>query len=183
MRLFLALVTSMIFTGCTYEGLGLKVEDTPESDVKETVIIQEEEIVRNFEDYYFLTNSSSIELLHNGDNRVTILRDDQYLLGENKDNSISQHPDVYLEDIKLNGREFNINKDVNYNSTWNIKQDSDDSVISGVRYSKYTFKMLNNCNLKLTIKIYDTRLSSGPSSVVTSETWTSTHPGENCKEV
>ena len=157
-KLFLSLILLLGLVGCGKDY-----------EYKEVFVDKEITIAQDFEGVYYLNNGSFIELVASSDNEVTILREGYNLTSENPKNStLGTHPVVTRENLEPNNRKLFFSLNVNYGNSnqYDLEEDVNGSDITGTRRTDYLFELINDNNIKITVKIYQSSSNNNINKVV-----------------
>lgn len=129
---------------------------------------------QDFEGYYYCENNSTIELVTDYSNRVTIESTGQSLNSVNpQNNTLGTHPTISYRDLIINKDRLVIpQRNYNYSSsTYDLENDTTGSDITGSKRTDVNMKMLSSDHLEVNIKIYANAINSNINSIVLDRTF------------
>ena len=165
------LILSILFIGCNTEY----IQHTKEIPIEKEVFIDKEvEVIRyvpqDFEGIYYFKYGGQIELLVGYDQKIHIIRENQYIQSLNpKNDTVGGHPVIFSTLPLTNiGNTLRWTLNVNYGTSdmYDIEEDINGKDITSVRRTDFRIKLENDGNIELTIGIYKNAINKNTNYIV-----------------
>lgn len=158
----------------------VEVPSDPEIIETEVVVDREVEVevpvAQDFEGVWGCDNNGLIELYMDSVNRVYIEAEGQQLVSLNpkglNGNNFADHPSQDAERLPVKNGRVRYQKNISYSSGNNLKKDSDNSSITGSRRTDYEFRMNEDRQLIVRIRVFDKLIGQSGAKVLANRTIT-----------
>lgn len=162
MKSVLMVILGMICNSC---GPLYKTQ-TPITVEKEVIKEKNVEVNQQFEGVFFLENNSTLELLSDFENKVTIDTRIQVMTSENPQNgTFGEHPRITGTDLLVKDGKVRWTLNVNYTTGNDIEEDASGANIVGQKRTDYLIEFIND-KLRVTVSIWNDKINNNANNII-----------------